>query len=631
MPNSTSEPSNRWLVLLLWGVVLGLLTLAYHFNFLLLHTVIEIFAVVVACGIFMIAWNTRRHVDNNFFLFLGIAYLFVGAIDLLHALTYKGMAILPGLDADPPTQLWIAARYLQSVSIVLALLFIKKRTKPASLFLAYGVVTAAIVVSIFAWPIFPSCFVEGSGLTPFKKTSEYVICGILAGGLLLLLLRRKEFHPDVVKLLAGSIILLIFAELAFTFYLSVYDIINFTGHLFKLVAFYLLYKVMIATCLSRPFDLLFLSLKESERAVKKDRDFISAILDTADALLLVLDADGAILRANHACEVITGYSAAEMQEKKIVEFVPVEDRAFFAACIEKPRQGEDKPSGCEVPLIAKSGDRILIAWSGTSFAPGEGSPGHLILTGIDITSRKKAEEQIEILNTDLAARAAELEAANRELETFSHSVSHDLRRPLTNINGYCQVILHLFADQTGPEPVKYVREIYDETLKMNRLIETLLDFSQVAKGAPRRHLLDLSAMVRKVGDELQHSAPGRRVSLTIEEGLWAQGDPDLVRIVLENLLGNAWKYTGKREEAVIRFFQCESDGEKVFAVSDNGAGFDNSKADRLFLPFQRLHRDFEGHGIGLATVQRIIHRHGGKIWAEGEPDRGATFFFTLPS
>jgi signal transduction histidine kinase len=185
----------------------------------------------------------------------------------------------------------------------------------------------------------------------------------------------------------------------------------------------------------------------------------------------------------------------------------------------------------------------------------------------------------------------------------------------------------------GEQCQGYVREIYEGTLRMNELIDTLLNFSQLMRNELNREPVDLSGIAKTVAAELQLTETGRRVSFRIADGMTAYGDANLLRVVLENLLGNAWKYTGAREEAVIEFGVAEIDGKQASFVRDNGAGFDMKYAEKLFIPFQRLPGadKFKGHGIGLATVERIIRRHGGRVWADGEPDKGATFWFTLPA
>jgi two-component system, sensor histidine kinase and response regulator len=242
------------------------------------------------------------------------------------------------------------------------------------------------------------------------------------------------------------------------------------------------------------------------------------------------------------------------------------------------------------------------------------------------------QESIIALNQHLTARASELEIANRDLEAFSYTVSHDLRTPLTNINGYCQVILEIFGEGLDPKCKEFVEVIYSETVAMNELIKTLLDFSRLTRKELVRSRANLSEMALAAASGLQMHEPERSASFRVAPGIVADCDPDLLRVVLENLLGNAFKYTGKKEQAVIEFGVTGGDDERVYFVRDNGAGFDMAQADKLFSAFQRLHseREFKGFGIGLATVHRIIQRHGGRIWAEGAEDQGASFYFTLP-
>jgi signal transduction histidine kinase len=227
--------------------------------------------------------------------------------------------------------------------------------------------------------------------------------------------------------------------------------------------------------------------------------------------------------------------------------------------------------------------------------------------------------------------ANELEQANNELEAFSYSVSHDLRAPLRAIHGFSALLLEEYADGLDPQATNYIQRIRTGILKMSSLIDDLLKLSKISRTALRKEPINLTDLARGVVADLQNREPAREVAVKIPDGICARGDAALMTIVLTNLLGNAWKYSSKQAAARIEFGDITKGMEPVFYIRDNGAGFDMAQAGKLFAPFQRLHRDseFEGTGIGLATVQRIITRHGGRIWAEAEPEAGATFFFTL--
>jgi len=251
-----------------WVLVLSGLYLTSLYSYLLFHSLSEIFSIVVACGIFMIAWNSRQFLDNNYLLFIGIAYLFVGGVDLLHTLAYKGMGVFQGYGANLATQLWISARYIESFSLLIAPLVLGRTLKSSFVLMGYFFLVVILLVSIFHWRIFPDCFLEGIGLTPFKKISEYIICLILLISVALLVSKQKEFDRVVLKLLVASIFLTIIAELAFTFYISVYGISNLLGHFCKIISFYLIYKAIIETGLTKPYGLLFRNLKQSEEALR---------------------------------------------------------------------------------------------------------------------------------------------------------------------------------------------------------------------------------------------------------------------------------------------------------------------------------------------------------------------------
>jgi PAS domain S-box-containing protein len=295
---------------------------------------------------------------------------------------------------------------------------------------------------------------------------------------------------------------------------------------------------------------------------------------------------------------------------------------------------DGEPSDLEVGLVRADGQRIWVRVVGEAVIEG----GRVVrVRGIiaDVDDRRLAEEEIRALNAELeqrvAARTTQLERVNHELETFAYSVSHDLRAPLRAVDGFSKVLLDDYAEKLGGEGRHYLERVRAGAVRMGTLIDEILKLSRLSRQRFEREPIDMSALAREIVAELSSVEPDRRVEVEIEDGLVAEADRGLVQSVLQNLLGNAFKFTTNTERARVRVGAVEQDGVPVYFVADNGAGFDMAHAKALFRPFQRLHREseFPGTGIGLATVVRAVHRHGGAIWAHGAVNRGATFHFTL--
>lgn len=261
-------------------------------NYLLFHSLAEIFSIVVACSFFMITWNSKKYIKNQYILFIGIAYLFIALLDLLHTLAYKGMPIFIDYDYYA-NQLWIGARYLESITLIVAFYFMNsdRNPKPKLLFSTYFIITFLIVLSVFVWKTFPVCFVEGVGLTPFKKISEYIISSILLAAIFILNINKNKFEPKIYRNVLLSIICTIISEIAFTFYINNYGFSNLVGHYFKIFSFYLIYRAIIETGIRKPYELIFKELDASNKnlqneinartKVEKERERIIAQLQNA--------------------------------------------------------------------------------------------------------------------------------------------------------------------------------------------------------------------------------------------------------------------------------------------------------------------------------------------------------------
>lgn len=365
------------------------------------------------------------------------------------------------------------------------------------------------------------------------------------------------------------------------------------------------------------------------------RAFAQSIVETVRHPLVVLDGEFRLVQANPAFYRLFGDIEAEPSGRSLFDLSSRPwDEPGLRALLESVLPGNSFRD-FEVTLhLPEGGTRVLLL-DARRVLHDDGTP-MILLTAEDVTARVQAEDELRRLNLKLESRVArrttELEAANRELEAFCYSVSHDLRAPLRAIDGFSDELLRNHADRLDEKGQHYLQRVRAATQKMGRLIDDMLRLSRLSRGEMRPERVDLTAMAEAVVAELRQQAPERQVSFTVEPGLTVVGDPGLLKVALENLIGNAWKFTSKGPSATITIGRCERDGVPTFFVRDDGVGFDMAHAGKLFGAFQRLHaeRDFPGIGIGLATVQRVVRRHGGRVWAEGFPGEGATFYFTLP-
>jgi PAS domain S-box-containing protein len=345
--------------------------------------------------------------------------------------------------------------------------------------------------------------------------------------------------------------------------------------------------------------------------------------------------DGRLLKVNQALADMLGLSIEELQQITFAEITHPDDIAESRECVRCLFAGERTTYRMEKRYWHRNGHLVFADVSTRLLCDKQGAPLHLITNVVDITARKQAEialaETLVDLERRVAERTAELTVANQELESFAYAVSHDLRAPLRGIDGWSQAVMEDCGHQLDQRGREHLARVRSETHRMDDLIDDLLELSRVTRTPMKRETVDLAAMALELELGLRAGQPERAVDLVVAPGVVAEGDAVLLRVLLQNMLHNAWKFTGKRPRARIEFGCATEEGRTVYHVRDNGAGFDMRFAGKLFAPFQRLHSlaEFPGTGIGLATVQRIIHRHGGKVWVTAEVDQGATFYFTL--
>jgi PAS domain S-box-containing protein len=382
---------------------------------------------------------------------------------------------------------------------------------------------------------------------------------------------------------------------------------------------------------------------KSMLALRKSEAQLQTVVENLDEGVIVSDLSGRLLHWNRAAHELHGYSNSEQDRRRFTDLVDTFELTTLEDVVVPVEEWPlarilrgERLHDVELRVHRLGSDwRRIFNYGGTLVQDDNHNPIMAVVTLNDITERKRAEHEIRQLNVELEERVrnrtAQLEASNKELEAFSYSVSHDLRAPLRAVDGFSQAVLEDYGPQLPEEGRRYLQTIRDSAQRMGVLIDDLLTFSRLSRLPLNKQPIKLSSMVRDVLTELQTPQNGRKIDIRMGELAPCEGDPALLRQVWINFLSNALKYTRQRKEAVVEIGSKPDHGEMVYFVRDNGAGFDMRYAGKLFGVFQRLHRadEFEGTGVGLAIAQRVIQRHGGRVWAEGAVDRGATFYFTI--
>ncbi len=435
--NPTAGP--RWTTLhqvLFWALALGGLTLTSLHSYLLFHSLAESLSIVVACAVFLLAWNARRFMTQGYLLFLGISCLWVGLLDLLHTLAYQGMGVFPGRGANLPTQLWIAARYLQALAWLAAPWFLRHRVEAVPLLAAGGVITGLLLALVLSGR-FPDCFMEGEGLTPFKVHSEYLIVGLLALAMLLLWRRRQDLDPRVWTCMLAALALSMASELSFTAYAGVYAPANLLGHLLKIMAFYLLYQAVIVTGLRQPYSLLFHELKRSEEVLRQSQQTDQTLLNAPHESALLLDLEGLVVAINQVAARRLGSSPEEMAGRRVFDYLPPE-----AARERQARVAEVVGSGQGLRFEDQRGGR----WFDNALYPlldSQGAVWRVAVFSQDITQRKEHEQERERLLAELQQALAEVKTLSGLLPICAHC------KRIRDDQGYWERIESYLSQRSG--------------------------------------------------------------------------------------------------------------------------------------------------------------------------------------
>jgi PAS domain S-box-containing protein len=606
-------------ILLMAGLVA-----AQAYSYPLFHSLSELFSIVIATSIFVVAWNSRRLHADSYLVFLGIAFLFVAGLDLVHTLAYKGMGVFPNHDSDLPTQLWIAGRYMESLALLLAPLAIGRRWRPGTLFAAFATVFVLALLSIFVWRIFPACFVEGEGLTTFKRRSEYIICLILLGAAANLLWHREHLAGQVKTLLVAALAITVAQELSFTFYHDPYGVWNIAGHCLKIVAFYLVYKAIVETGLARPYNLLFFDLKRSEETLrhseKRYRDLVELSPDA-----VFVNRNNQIVFVNAATLQLFGATRAEeLLGKTPYDIFHPDGHAAIRERIASLQKGQPVPL-VEERIVRLDGTVRDVEVAAGPFTDSEGIAIQVILR--DATERKH-------MALKLQQAKEQAEAASRAKDHFLAVLSHELRTPLTPVLPALEAI----APQLSGEPAEFLEMARRNVALEARLIDDLLDVTRIARGKIQLDLkpVELSTIIRRAAEVCAPDIEARQLkfAVTTSDGPhFVNADAARLQQVFWNLLKNAVKFTPPGGSIQVR--EWGQDSRVTVAVTDSGVGIAPEALSRIFNAFEQEARanshQFGGLGLGLAISKALVEMHGGAIRADSAGNgQGATLTVELP-
>ncbi|TXT65527.1 MAG: conserved membrane protein of unknown function [Promethearchaeota archaeon] len=592
-------------------IILLLIFLTSFINYLLFHTISELFSIIIGGTIFLIGWNSRRYIENSFFLVLGVSFLAFGAIDLFHTIAYRGMGIISGENSNIPTQLWISARYIQSFSFLVSFLVIDKKIKAHAVLSLYSVLTI-IVFGFIAGGIFPDCFNETTGLTLFKIISEYVIISIGISALIILVKFKKTFALKVYQFLFLAILIFAISEFFFTLYFDVYGVFNLIGHLLKIASSFFIYLAIVETGFRNPIDLLFRKLFRQEKQIEKERDMFLNIFDRMTDKIYIVNQTYDITYANPSFIDEFG----EVDNQKCYEYLYENDHPCTHCNFPEILQGKIKRWEWECNRNNRYYDHI-----DTSIRDGDGKILKLAILR-DITDMKEEEQQ---------------------LKNFVSMVSHELRNPISVLIQTMEMLTK-FKSRLNPDDVQELMKIMSKnSTLMRELVEDILVLSRIDDKRIDLEIKEyqineiLNDVVEQLGPLISNKK--LQLSLQLNGASILYGDPQKIQQIFRILLDNAIKYSSERSKIEIKVFNKYQgkynpqnlEGVLVY-VSDNGIGISKNDIPHIFKRFYRSEKvsDITGSGLGLAIAKELVKLHQGEIYVESKVDRGSTFYVFLP-
>ncbi|MCM8709669.1 ATP-binding protein [Clostridium sp. SYSU_GA19001] len=647
----------RQLIFLCFVILISVYT--SNKNYIFFHSIAEMFSVLIAFGMFIVSINSLNTYQNQYFIFLGIAFGFVGVFDLLHLLTFDGLGVFKTEGLNLTNQLWIAGRYIQSISLLLAFLLFYKTIKPVYTFVVYAFVSTTLIVLVINKGFFPECFIDGIGLTTFKKVSEYVISFILLLSLIIIQKNKNKIERILLYELSLSIVINIFSEICFTLFSSPYDKFNIIGHILKVIYQYYFYKATIETMLRNPYKQMISKLsfteaelnilnskfnverterRKIEESLLQNEECYNILIENSNDAILI-HREGKIVFANNSAAKLFGFEVKdELITKQVMNYIHEDYKQKVKNVIENIYNGIIKSNKHSIKIKAEDEVvREVIVSSAHILYQGKNSILSLLH---DITAEKNAEILQKNYDENKKLLDESLEH-NKAIGEFTANIAHELRTPLNVILGALQV-LGIYIKNIDNKEIyefitKYLHIIRLNSYRLLRLVNNIVDVSKIDAGFFELQLenKNIVSVVEDITMSVVPYIENKGVSLIfdtdIEEEIIAC-DPEKIERIILNLLSNAAKFTEAGDE--IKVIVKENKNSIIIKVKDTGIGIPKDKLPLIFKRYTQidksLSRNRYGCGIGLSLVKSLVQLHKGVITVQSEVGKGTEFIIELP-
>ncbi|SDJ97373.1 sensor histidine kinase [Natronincola ferrireducens] len=610
-------------------IVMGLLLLmatiylSLH-NYILVHTVVEVFSIIVAYMLLTIAINTYQMTDNHYLLFLGVAYGFIAFFDLIHTLSFKGMGVFSKDLGDASTQLRIIARYMEGITLLVAPMFLKRKVKVKATMAFYVITSVLLLLSVLYWEVFPTCIVAGGGLTTFKIVSEYIIASMIALSAIYLTKNKSSFTEKNYRMLIGSYIASILSAIAFTHYIDVYDFANMIGHVLKGVSFYLIYKAFIETSIKEPYK----KLMESE-------DWYRGVTQMLPTGLFIYTNYQCIFTNSAFQQMMGAKSQEDLIGKSIFDFIHPDSHLKIKNVIQVRKQQKKKEEIYEEKFIKLNGEVIDVEVRAI-FLPHANREETLVIV-TDVTPQKEKEKLQRHIQYKQQQLKESIEYDKLKTEFFSN-LSHEMRTPLNVIFGTVQLLdLQFQAHDPSKKMQKQMKVLKQNCYRMLKLINNLLDITKIDAGYFETGFenCNIVSIIEDITDSVIPYGENKGITFLfdtdIEEKIMAVDINGIERIML-NLLSNAIKFTDAGGSVNVNIY--DKTEKIVIVIKDTGSGIPPDKLPFVFDRFRQanesLKKNHQGTGIGLSLVESLVKIHDGDIRVESEVDKGTSVFIELP-